>query len=64
MELVDIKNPRILNLKQKTLRWRFTMEHMPGKDHHVADAMSRFPMEKPKGDESWRPGEPYRKRGC
>ena len=65
MELVDIKNPRILNLKQKTLCWRFTVEHLPGKDHHdVADAMSRFPVEKPKGNESWRPWEPSRKHGC
>ena len=54
-ELANIENPRILNLKQKTLRWRFGMEHVPGKDHHVEDAMSRFPVEKPKGEESWGP---------
>ena len=45
-ELADIENPRILNLKQKTHRWRFSVEHVPGKDHHVADAVSRFPTEK------------------
>ena len=43
---------------------KFRVEYMPGKDHHVADAMSRFPVEKPKDDESWRPWEPSRKRGC
>ena len=46
-ELADIEIPRILNLKQKTLRWRFSVEHMTGKDHHVADAMTRLPTEKP-----------------
>ena len=54
-ELADIENPRILNFKQQTLRWRFSVEHVSGKDHHVADAMSRFPTEKPQGDESWKP---------
>ena len=54
-ELEDIENPRILNLKQKTLQWRFSVEHVPGKDHHVADAMSRFPREKPEGDKLWKP---------
>ena len=63
-ELADIDNPRMLNLKQKTLRWRFGVEHAPGKDHHVADAMSRFPVEKPEGDKSWKPWEPSGKCGC
>ena len=43
-ELANIKHPRILSLKQKMLRWRFSMEHVPGKDHHIADAESRFSM--------------------
>ena len=60
-ELADIDNPRILNLKQKTLRLIIGVEHMPGKDHHVADAMSPFPVGKPMGDKSWRPWEP---RSC
>ena len=42
-ELADINNPRILNLKQKTFRWRFAVEHVPGKDRHMPDAMSNFP---------------------
>ena len=39
-ELADIENPIILNQKQKTLHWRFGEEYVPGKDHHMADAMS------------------------
>ena len=34
-ELADIDNPRILNFRQKTLRWRLEVVHVPGKDHHV-----------------------------
>ena len=63
-ELGDIDNPRILNFKQKTLRWRFEVVHVPGKDNGAADAMSRFPVETPKGDESWRPWEASKKRSC
>ena len=43
-ELANIENPRILHLKQKTLCWRFGVKHVPGKDHHMADAMSGFPV--------------------
>ena len=63
-ELADIDNPRILNFKQKTLCWRLEVVHVPGKEHHVADAMSRFPVEPPKGDESWKPWEASKKRSC
>ena len=54
-ELGDIENPMILNLKEKTLCWRFSMEQVPGKDHHVANAMSWFPEKEPVIDDSWRP---------
>ena len=40
------------------------MDHVPGKDHHEVDAMSQFPVEKPKGDKSWRLLEPARKPAC
>ena len=59
-----LRTPGILNLKKKTLRWRLGMDHVPGKDHHVADAMSRFPVEKPEGNKFWRPWEPSRKCVC
>ena len=51
-DLADINNLWILNLKQKTLRWRLGVEHVPGKDHHLADAMSHFLVEKPIGEKS------------
>ena len=38
--------------------------HVPGKDHHVPDAMSWSQVETPKGDESWRPWEASRKCSC
>ena len=38
-DLADIKNPRILNLKQESLRRRFSLEHVTGKDNHVVDAI-------------------------
>lgn len=60
-ELNDINNTRILNFKEKTLRWNFTVVHVPGDQHKVADATSRYPVVKPTGDEHWRPWEPRRR---
>ncbi len=42
--LEDISNILILrNLKEKTLRYRFRMVHIPGIKHKAADALSRHP---------------------
>ena len=41
--LQDIDNPRLQNLKEKTLRYRFKCVHVPGKDHKGADFASRNP---------------------
>ena len=41
--LEDITNPRLLNLKEKTLQFRFKMVHVPGIRHKAADALSRHP---------------------
>ena len=41
--LQDIDNPRLQNLKEKTLRYRFSCVHVPGKDHKGADFTSRNP---------------------
>ena len=41
--LDSIDNPRILNLKESTLRWDFTISHNPGKWHKGPDALSRNP---------------------
>ena len=41
--LQDIDNPRLLCLKEKTLRYRFTCIHVPGSEHKGADFRSRNP---------------------
>ena len=45
--LNDIGNPRIRNLKEKTLRYRFQIIHVPGVKHRAADALSRYPDGEP-----------------
>ena len=42
--LDDIPNPRLRNLKEKTLRYRFRITHIPGMKNKTADAMSRRPV--------------------
>ena len=41
--LEDIPNGRLRNLKEKTLRYRFKIVHIPGVKHLAADALSRHP---------------------
>ncbi|XP_046846784.1 uncharacterized protein LOC124440433 [Xenia sp. Carnegie-2017] len=41
--LENIPNPRLRNLKEKTLRYRFQMIHIPGIRHKAVDAISRHP---------------------
>ena len=41
--LDDIKNPRIVRLKEKTLQFTFTIQYNPGKWHRGPDALSRSP---------------------
>ena len=41
--LDEIDNKRLFKIKEKTLPWKFTVEHKPGKDNKFADAASRFP---------------------
>ena len=41
--LEKITNARLRNLKEKTLRYRFRMVHIPGVRHKAADAISRHP---------------------
>ncbi len=42
--LDEIPNPRLRNLKEKTLRYRFRVVHVPGLKNKAADAMSRRPV--------------------
>ena len=45
--LEDIGNPRLRNLKEKTLRYRFKIIHIPGVKHKAADGVSRHPVSQP-----------------
>ena len=42
--LHDIENPRLRNLKEKTLRFRFRIVHVPGARNAAADSVSRNPV--------------------
>ena len=44
-DLAEVTNPRLLKLKQRTLRFRFSIQHTPGKWHRASDAVSRNPVE-------------------
>ena len=43
--LEDIPNPRLRNLKEKTLRYRFSITHIDGVKNKVADCLSRHPAD-------------------
>ena len=42
--LDDIPNPRLRNIKEKSLRYRFRVLHIPGVRNTVADTLSRHPV--------------------
>ena len=42
--LDDIPNPRLRNIKEESLRYRFRVLHIPGVRNTVADALSRNPV--------------------
>ena len=42
-DLGTINNPRIQRFKEKTLHFRFSIQHCPGKWHRGPDALSRYP---------------------
>ena len=41
--LESISNPRLVQLKEKTLRFQYKIVHVPGKLHAAPDHLSRFP---------------------
>ena len=45
--LDNIPNARLRNLKEKTLRYKFSMTHIPGAKHRAADGFSRYPTGSP-----------------
>ena len=42
-DLHDIKNPRLLKIKEKTLMYQFKIISIPGSDNNRAEALSRIP---------------------
>ena len=42
-DIDTIANPRLQNLKESTLGWRFAITHCPGKWQRGPDALSRYP---------------------
>ena len=44
--LDNIKNPRLFSRKEKTLRYKYMIKHVPGAWHQAPDACSRQPKEK------------------
>ena len=40
-----MKNPRLTNLKEKAMYFRFDIVHMPGRFHKGPAAMSRVPRD-------------------
>lgn len=54
--LTEIDNRRLLNLKEKTLAYRFSIVHVAGKKNLGPDATSRHPVSQP--DRLYLPGEP------
>ena len=47
--LDNIPNPRLRNLKEKSLRFRFNLVHIPGISNKAADGTSRYPVGKATG---------------
>jgi hypothetical protein len=45
--LSEIDNRRLLNLKEKTMAYKFTIMHVPGKRNLGPDAVSRYPQGSP-----------------
>ena len=43
----DIANPRLLKIKEKTFRYRYSIIHIPGKNQKAADCSSRSPVDQP-----------------
>jgi len=54
--LADIDNRRLLNLKEKTLAYRYTIVHVPGRKNCGPDAASRHPTGH--DERLYLPGEP------
>ena len=45
--IYDIPNPRLQRLREKLVEYNFTVNWVPSKSHHIADALSRAPFFRP-----------------
>ena len=45
LSLIEISNTRLCNLKEKTLRYKSRMVHIPGIQHKAVDAVSLHPTD-------------------
>ena len=43
--LDEITNPCLIRIKQQTLLWQFSIQHMSGEGNHFSYAMSHHPRE-------------------
>ena len=43
-DLFEIGNPRLQRIREKLLEYSFQVKWVPGKSHHIADALSRAPL--------------------
>ena len=50
--LDKIENPRLVNLKEKTLSYSFDIEALPGKLNTAADARSPYPVHEPDSEDN------------
>ena len=50
-DFYDIPNPRLQRLREKLVEYNFTVTWVPGKSHHIADALSCAPLFSPKETE-------------
>ena len=48
-DICDIENPRLQNLRMKMTRFNFKANWSAGKEHLIADCLSRHPVFRPKG---------------
>ena len=50
-DLFDIGNPRLQRIREKLVEYTFTVDWVPGKTHHIADALSRAPLFSPEDED-------------
>ena len=52
--LFEIPNPRLHRLREKSVEFSFMVKWVPGKTHHIADALSRAPLFSPEETDDMR----------